>query len=211
MRTQSELDLNLLVVFKYLMAERSVAGAAKQLSVTPSTVSKALAKLREWCTDPLFVRGRKELQPTNLALTLDEELKVWFPLTEKIASLNSEAIPDGARFSLVMQSPFYNSLLSDLPMIIHEKYPNSVVKMLGWSRNSLNDIVNGDADLGVCVRESYSRSQLKLRKLPYYIDHDVLFCDRPVIFLRKEPPLIQQEWSLANFLECPHNSVVLET
>ncbi len=79
MRTRSELDLNLLVVFKYLMAERSVAGAAKQLSVTPSTVSKALAKLREWFADPLFVRGRKELQPTNLALTLDEELKVWFP------------------------------------------------------------------------------------------------------------------------------------
>lgn len=79
MRTRSELDLNLLVVFKYLMAERSVAGAAKQLSVTPSTVSKALAKLREWFADSLFVRGRKELQPTNLALTLDEELKVWFP------------------------------------------------------------------------------------------------------------------------------------
>ncbi len=78
MRTLSELDLNLLVVFKYLMAERSVAGAAKQLNMTPSTVSKALAKLREWFAD-LLVRGRKELRPTNLALTLDEELKVWFP------------------------------------------------------------------------------------------------------------------------------------
>ncbi|HHQ4845702.1 TPA: LysR family transcriptional regulator, partial [Aeromonas hydrophila] len=81
MRTLSELDLNLLVVFKYLMAERSVAGTAKQLSVTPSTVSKALAKLREWFADPLFVRGRKGLQPTNLALTLEEELTVWFQLT----------------------------------------------------------------------------------------------------------------------------------
>ena len=210
MRTLSELDLNLLVVFKYLMAERSVAGAATQLSVSPSTVSKALAKLREWFGDPLFVRGRKELQPTNLALTLDEELKVWFPLTERIAALNSDAIPDGARFTLVMQSPFYNSLLNDLPMMIHEKYPNSVVKMLGWNRNSLSDIVNGDAELGVCVRESYSRSQLKLSNLPYYIDHEVLFCDRPVVFLRQDHPLLRQPWSLENFLECPHSSVVLE-
>lgn len=210
MRTLSELDLNLLVVFKYLMAERSVAGTAKQLSVTPSTVSKALAKLREWFADPLFVRGRKGLQPTNLALTLEEELTVWFQLTERIAALNSEAIPDGARFNLVMQSPFYNSLLSDLPMTIHGTYPNSVVKMLGWNRNSLDDIVNGDADLGVCVRESYSRSQLKLRNLPYYIDHEVLFCDRPVVFLRKDHPLLLQEWSLEHFLDCPHSSVVLE-
>ncbi len=77
-------------------------------------------------------------------------------------------------------------------MTIHGTYPNSVVKMLGWNRNSLDDIVNGDADLGVCVRESYSRSQLKLRNLPYYIDHEVLFCDRPVVFLRKDHPLLQQ-------------------
>ncbi|MFQ2919424.1 HTH-type transcriptional regulator YidZ [Aeromonas allosaccharophila] len=210
MRALSELDLNLLVVFKYLMAERSATGAATLLGVTPSTVSKSLAKLRLWFGDPLFVRGRKELQPTNLAFALEEELKLWFPLTERIASLNSEAIPDGARFSLVMQSPFYNSLLSDLPMAIHEKYPNSVVKMLGWNRNSLNDVVNGDADLGVCVRESYSRSQLKLSNLPYYIDHEVLFCDRPVVFLRKDHPLLQQEWSMENFLNCPHSSVVLE-
>ena len=31
MRNLGELDLNLLVVFKYLMQERSVAGAAKKL------------------------------------------------------------------------------------------------------------------------------------------------------------------------------------
>ncbi len=105
MRNLGELDLNLLVVFKYLMQERSVAGAAKKLCVTPSAVSKSLAKLREWFDDPLFVRVRQGLQPTNLSLTLEEELKVWFQLTDSITSLNSEAIPDGARFTLVMESP----------------------------------------------------------------------------------------------------------
>ncbi len=128
MRALKDLDLNLLVLFKYLLAERSVAGAAKLLNVTPSTVSKGLAKLREWFADPLFVRGRRGLQPTNLALTLGDELELWFQLTGVIASLNRDAIPDGARFSLMVQSPFY--LLSDLPIKIHEKYPNSIVKML---------------------------------------------------------------------------------
>ncbi len=51
-----------------------------------------------------------------------------------------------------MQSPFYNSLLSDLPMTIHDKYPNSVVKMLGWSRNSLNDIMVMPISGSVCAR-----------------------------------------------------------
>ncbi|HHQ4923316.1 TPA: LysR family transcriptional regulator, partial [Aeromonas veronii] len=203
MRNLGELDLNLLVVFKYLMQERSVAGAAKKLCVTPSAVSKSLAKLREWFDDPLFVRVRQGLQPTNLSLTLEEELKVWFQLTDSITSLNSEAIPDGARFTLVMESPFYISFLSDLPMTIYQKYPNSVVRMLGWDHHSLNDIVNGDADLGFCARETHGRSQAKVNRLPYYIDHEVLFTDRPVVFLRKDHPLLEQKWSLENFLACP--------
>ncbi|WP_169045621.1 HTH-type transcriptional regulator YidZ [Aeromonas salmonicida] len=210
MRNLGELDLNLLVVFKYLMQERSVAGAAKKLCVTPSAVSKSLAKLREWFDDPLFVRVRQGLQPTNLSLTLEEELKVWFQLTDTITSLNSEAIPDGARFSLVMESPFYISFLSDLPMVIYEKYPNSVVKTLGWDHHSLNDIVNGDADLGFCARETYARSRAKVNRLPYYIDHEVLFTDRPVVFLRKDHPLLEQKWSLENFLASPQVSMVWE-
>ena len=71
MRNLGELDLNLLVVFKHLMQERSVSGAAKKLCVTPSTVSKALAKLRDWFDDPLLVRVRQGLQPTQLSLTLE--------------------------------------------------------------------------------------------------------------------------------------------
>ncbi len=35
MRNLGELDLNLLVVFRHLMQERSVAGAAKKLCVSP--------------------------------------------------------------------------------------------------------------------------------------------------------------------------------
>ena len=77
MRNLGELDLNLLVVFKHLMQERSVAGAAKKLCVTPSAVSKALARLRDWFDDPLLVRVRQGLQPTQLSLTLEEELKAW--------------------------------------------------------------------------------------------------------------------------------------
>lgn len=210
MRRLSELDLNLLVVFKHLMQMRSVAGAAKKLCVTPSTVSKALARLRDWFEDPLFIRTRQGLQPTNLSLTLAEELKTWFQLTDSIASLNSEAIPDGARFSLVMESPFYISFLSELPMTIYQKYPHSVVKVLDWDHHSLNDIVNGDADLGFCARETHGRSQAKVNRLPYYLDHEVLFSDRPVVFLRRDHPLLAQRWSLDNFLACPQISVVWE-
>ncbi|QOH78440.1 HTH-type transcriptional regulator YidZ [Plesiomonas shigelloides] len=210
MRSLNELDLNLLVVFKHLMQERSVAGAAQKLCVTSSAVSKSLAKLRDWFDDPLFVRVRQRLQPTNLSLSLEQELKVWFQLTDSIASLNSDAIPDGASFNLVMESPFYISFLNDLPMTIYEKYPNSVVKVLGWDHQSLNTIISGEADLGFCARETYGRSHAKLTRLPYYIDHEILFTDRPEVFLRQDHPLLKQEWSLENFLACPQISMIWE-
>lgn len=52
------LDLNLLLCLQLLMQERSVTKAAKRMNVTPSAVSKSLAKLRTWFDDPLFVNSR---------------------------------------------------------------------------------------------------------------------------------------------------------
>ncbi|MCG7587653.1 LysR family transcriptional regulator, partial [Photobacterium sp. OFAV2-7] len=48
------LDLNLLITMQVLLQERSVTKTAKKLNVTPSAVSKALGKLRDWFGDPLF-------------------------------------------------------------------------------------------------------------------------------------------------------------
>jgi hypothetical protein len=46
-------DLNLLVVFDTLMAEKHVGRAAQRLSVSQSAVSHALGRLRELFDDPL--------------------------------------------------------------------------------------------------------------------------------------------------------------
>jgi len=49
-------DLNLLVVFQALLAERHVGRAAKRLALTQSAASHALGRLRLLFGDPLFVR-----------------------------------------------------------------------------------------------------------------------------------------------------------
>lgn len=195
---------------QYTRLMMAMAGVSMSASFLTLLLLRWLGKLRDWFGDPLFVRVRQGLQPTNLSLTLAEELKTWFQLTESISTLNREAIPEGARFSLVMESPFGISFLSELPTTIYQKYPHSVVRMLGWDHHSLNDIVNGEADLGFCARETHGRSHARVNRLPYYIDHEVLFCDRPVVFLRKDHPLLGQTWSLTRFLACPQVSVVWE-
>lgn len=61
------IDLNLLVIFDALLAERSVSDAAEKLGLTQSAVSHALQRLRGTFDDPLFVRGRSGLEPTARA------------------------------------------------------------------------------------------------------------------------------------------------
>jgi DNA-binding transcriptional LysR family regulator len=63
-------DLNLLVTLDVLLAEGSVARAAKRLSLSPSAMSRTLSRLRETVGDPLLVRAGRGLVPTPRALEL---------------------------------------------------------------------------------------------------------------------------------------------
>src|SRR5262249_48073701 len=53
-----------------LLAEGGVAPAAKKLRLSPSAMSRALARLREATGDPLLVRAGRNLAPTPRALEL---------------------------------------------------------------------------------------------------------------------------------------------
>jgi DNA-binding transcriptional LysR family regulator len=64
------LDLNLLVVLDAVLAERSVARAARRLHVTPSAVSNALARLRSALGDPIVTRSGRGIVPTPRATEL---------------------------------------------------------------------------------------------------------------------------------------------
>ena len=67
-------DLNLLVTLDVLLAEGSVARAARRLRLSPSAMSRALARLRETTGDPLLVRAGRGLVPTPRALELRDRV-----------------------------------------------------------------------------------------------------------------------------------------
>lgn len=67
-------DLNLLFTLNVLLAEGSVVGAAQRLGLSPSAMSRALARLRKTTGDPLLVRAGRALVPTPRALELREQV-----------------------------------------------------------------------------------------------------------------------------------------
>jgi DNA-binding transcriptional LysR family regulator len=67
-------DFNLLLTLDVLLAEGSVARAARRLRLSPSAMSRALARLRETTGDPLLVRAGRGLVPTPRAMELREQV-----------------------------------------------------------------------------------------------------------------------------------------
>jgi DNA-binding transcriptional LysR family regulator len=63
-------NLNLLIVFEAMMAERNTTKAGDQLGLSQSAVSNSLAQLRALFGDPLFIRIRNEMVPTPRAMEL---------------------------------------------------------------------------------------------------------------------------------------------
>lgn len=80
-------DLNLLITLDVLLQEGSVAGAARRLRLSPSAMSRSLARLRETVGDPLLVRAGRALVPTpraielrgQVSLLVQEALAVFMP------------------------------------------------------------------------------------------------------------------------------------
>lgn len=66
-------DLNLLFALDVLLTEGSVARAATRLRLSPSAMSRTLARLREATGDPLLVRAGRGLVPTPRAEALRQQ------------------------------------------------------------------------------------------------------------------------------------------
>ena len=63
----TEPDLNLLIALDVLLAEGSVAGAARRLGLSASAMSRTLGRLRDTTGDPLLVRAGRNMVLTPYA------------------------------------------------------------------------------------------------------------------------------------------------
>jgi DNA-binding transcriptional LysR family regulator len=71
----TKIDLGQLITLDALLCEGSVARAARKLRLSPSAMSRALARLRLTMGDPLLVRAGRGLVPTPRALELRERVR----------------------------------------------------------------------------------------------------------------------------------------
>jgi DNA-binding transcriptional LysR family regulator len=88
----AEIDFNLLIALEALLAEGTVAGAARRLGLSESAMSRTLARLRTATGDPILVRAGRDMVPTPRAEALRREVGALAQAVRNVLQ------PDGAAF-----------------------------------------------------------------------------------------------------------------
>ena len=146
------LDLNLLRVFEAIARDRSVSAAASRLRLTQPAVSNALNRLRETFNDPLFVRTRHGMEPTEMARQL------YDPIQHGLATIRAgleqgvgfDPASSDRMFTLIMNDAGEITFLPPLLRVLLSVAPSVSVRVLELGRQEYEDnLDSGVADLAI--------------------------------------------------------------
>ena len=106
-RGSETLDTYLLKVFSILMAERSVSRTALKLNQSQPAISVALKNLRQILQDPLLVREKGGMVPTDRALAILEHARTALASIDSMLEAGGAFEPDSSRQVFRIGSPDY--------------------------------------------------------------------------------------------------------
>ncbi|QIB08659.1 LysR family transcriptional regulator [Pseudomonas fluorescens] len=193
-------DLNLLVTLDVLLSEGSVARAARRLRLSPSAMSRALARLRETTGDPLLVRAGRGLVPTPRALELREQVSDLVQQAQAV--LRPVTTPDLGRlnrtFTLRTREGFVENFAIDLISRIREQAPGVRLRFVEKTDRDSTALREGTVDLETAVVDKDTSPELRTQ---------ALFSDRLIGVVRAGHPLSQAAVSAAGYAAGGHVGV----
>ena len=190
-------DFNLLVTLDVLLAEGSVARAARRLRLSPSAMSRALARLRETTGDPLLVRAGRGLVPTPRALELREQVG---PLVQEAQALlrpakrlNLKRLVRG--FTLRSSEGFVENFGPALIARVSEQAPGVRLRFVPKLDRDSALLRDGSVDLETGVVGEATGPEVRTR---------ALFRDRFIAVVRKGHPLGRGKLTPARYAAGKH-------
>lgn len=196
----SDPDFNLLITLDALLAEGSVAGAARRLRLSPSAMSRALARLRETTGDPLLVRGGRGLVPTPRALALREQVSQLVQATAAVLRPAEQIdLHKLVRiFTLRSREGFVENFGADLLARAAADAPGVRLRFLQKADKESASLRDGTVDLETGVVGNAAGPELRSR---------ALFTDRLVGVVRMGHPLSEGEMTPSRYAQGGHIAV----
>ena len=190
-------DLNLLFTLDVLLVEASVVRAAKRLRLSPSAMSRALARLRETMGDPLLVRAGRGLVHTPRALELREQVAQLVREAESV--LRPAELPKLGQlvrtFTLLTSDGFVENFGTKLIARIHDEAPGVCIRYVQKLNKDSSALRDGNIDLETGVVDETTGPEVRTR---------ALFRDRLVGVVHLRHALSKSKITLTRFAAGKH-------
>lgn len=191
------LDLNLLLVLDALLAEHSVSKAARRLHSTQPSVSRALAQLRSWFGEPLFVRSRHGMSPTPRAELLRVELSALLEQLDRLVQPREAFVPAVSTRTFRLATADYAQalVLSRLVTQLNAEAPGVSLVVEPWAMAAMvESLETGRLDLVLAP----------MLDRPVRLQTRALFSDEFVVIARRDHPLAARPLSVRKFAAAGH-------
>jgi DNA-binding transcriptional LysR family regulator len=197
----SSIDLNLLFILHTVLREGSAAKAARQLHVTPSAISNALARLRGLLGDPLLVRQGRGLVPTPRAEALAPVLATAIEQLQVAVGVGPAFDPASSTrvFTLAAAD---NQLACDIPLVVARfarALPRASLRIVSPDYLIASDgLATGEVDAALAPVEAMPRGYRWLQPL---------FAESGVFLVRRGHRLAGRKMGRAEFNAALHIDV----
>ncbi|GEO99846.1 LysR family transcriptional regulator [Methylobacterium haplocladii] len=193
----ARLDLNLLVAFDALLAERSVTRAAAKIGIGQSAMSHALGRLRTTFADEILTRAPDGMRPTPRALALMEPVRAALSQIQAIVEPPKAFDPATAQVTFSLGIPDSTEVLLMPRLVAHLQRVAPGVRLLLHTTDRiriLDDLDSGRIDLGIGVFEQ-GQTHHKRRLL----NKETYLCVFNAELVGVTPPI-----SLDDYVRLPH-------
>jgi DNA-binding transcriptional LysR family regulator len=196
-----KVDLNLFRVFEAVMVHRSIIGASRELHLTPSAVSHALARLRTVLADRLFVAGDGVMTPTARALELAPHIRAGLHRID--GALVRQDFDPGATsrvFRLAASDYGSATVIPRLAARLARSAPRVDLRVFPLNRmDTVRQLDDGRIDMAISW----------FTQLPPHMRKHTLWEDKETVIVRKGHPLTEGVMTRERLLSYPHIVVEL--
>ncbi|NHV26634.1 LysR family transcriptional regulator [Burkholderia sp. D-99] len=191
------IDLNLLLALKALIDEESVSRAARSLDLSPSAMSRTLARVQDAIGDKVLVRAGKGMVATETARRLKVPLDRILQDVELLLGAQHRSIDAQRVFNISANDGFIDSFAVPIIAQAHDAWPHARLRFLPKHEKTVARLRSGEVDIEIGVIGE-TGPEIMIRKL---------FDDQMVGVLRKGHRLARRRMTLDAYLSVPHISV----
>jgi DNA-binding transcriptional LysR family regulator len=199
----SRISLKHLTTLHVMLSTRSVTLTASRLCVSPSSISKTLAQLRELLNDELFYRDGSQLVPTPYVQQMGPTLhSILSSMNGLLHQAHFDAKQYTGHYKIAMSESTVTVFAKEITKILRQCSDELILTIHAKERYGFDSLLSGDIDF-IILPHDISQPPTHSKELIW----ETLLNDQMICVMRTDHPLAGSELTIDSYLNCRHIAV----